>query len=209
MEVLEKIKKIILNDNNEPNLISKVIEKIFSKQLRNQKFVKYYSLFFYIYVFGIELIFSLILLFYIESDDKFSAGTYKIALTKHLGELIAYTLSLSIFGSIYGQSQIYYQYPLRCFISRNTWHNFVRISLNYYPVIFFYPIKIFVSDVYRISKQYGNTVPPESIQIIQSIYFSIVLGLLLMNVSSKAEEFLMELYDHGSYIIQKRNNHTE
>ena len=197
VEVLEKIKRIVLN-TNESNSKSDLIEKLFSKQLRNENFVKYYSLFFYVYVFGTEVIFSLILLFYVEYDDKFGAGSYKIAVNKYLYESIAYIFFLPVFGAIYRQSQNYYQYPLRFFIkSRNTWHNFVIALLLYYPIVFFYPIKIFTTEVYRISKQYGNIVPPESIQVMQSIFFSVfVLGFLSISIYPKIEEFLMNLYDH-------------
>jgi len=200
VEVLEEIKRIVIN-NNEPNSKSDVIERLFSKQLRNENFVKYYSLFFYVYLFGTEVIFSLILLFYVEYDDKFGAGAYKTAVNKYLYESIAYAFFLPVFGAIYRQSQNYYQYPLRYFIkSRNTWHNFVRALLLYYPIVFFYPIKIFTTDVYRISKQYGNIVPPESIQVMQSIFFSFfVLGFLSINIYPKIEEFLMNLYDHDFY----------
>ena len=200
VEVLEKVKRIVLN-NNEPNSKSDLIEKLFSKQLRNEIFVKYYSLFFYVYVFGTEVIFSLILLFYVEYDDKFGAGAYKLAANKYMYESIAYTFFLPVFGAIYRQSQNYYQYPLRYFIkSRNTWHNFVRALLLYYPIVFFYPIKIFTTEVYRISKQYGNIVPPESIQVMQAIFFSVfVLGFLSINIYPKIEEFLMNLYDHDFY----------
>ncbi|MCC4765399.1 hypothetical protein FXW07_01765 [Methanosarcina sp. DH1] len=198
VEVLEKIKRIVLS-SNKPNSKSEVIEKLFSKQLRNQNFVKYYSLFFYIYTFGIEAIFAFILFFYAKYDDMFGAETFKIAVNRFIYETIVYTSLLPVLGAIYSQSQIYYQYPLRHFISRNNWQNFVRILLMYYPIVFFYPITIFINDVYRISKQYGNIVPPESIQVMQSIFSVFVLGFLSINIYPKIEEFLMNLYDHNFY----------
>lgn len=198
VEILEEIKKIVLN-SNEHDSKSDLIEKLFSKQLRNRNFVRYYSLFFYIYVFGIEAIFAFILFFYARYDDIFGAESFKIAANRFLYETIVYTGLLPVFGAIYSQSQLYYQYPLRYFISRNNWQNFVRILLIYYPIVFFYPITIFISDVYRISKQYGNIVPPESIQVMQSMIFSILGGFLLIFVYQKVEVFLMNLYDNDFY----------
>ncbi|KKG92448.1 hypothetical protein DU68_16395 [Methanosarcina mazei] len=198
MEVLEEIKRIILS-SNKPNSKSNVIEKLFSKQLRNQNFVKYYSLFFYIYIFGIEAIFAFILFFYAKYDDMFGAETFKIAVNRFIYETIIYTSLLPVLGAIYSQSQVYYQYPLRHFISRSNWQNFVKILLIYYPIVFLYPITIFINDVYRISKQYGNIVPPENIQVMQSIFSVFVLGFLSINIYPKIEEFLMNLYDHDFY----------
>ncbi|KKG69849.1 hypothetical protein DU43_18420 [Methanosarcina mazei] len=198
MEVLEEIKRIILS-SNKPNSKSNVIEKLFSKQLRNQNFVKYYSLFFYIYIFGIEAIFAFILFFYAKYDDMFGAETFKIAVNRFIYETIIYTSLLPVLGAIYSQSQVYYQYPLRHFISRSNWQNFVKILLIYYPIVFLYPITIFINDVYRISKQYGNIVPSENIQVMQSIFSVFVLGFLSINIYPKIEEFLMNLYDHDFY----------
>lgn len=158
-------------------------------------------------MFGVEAIFALILWFYAEYDDKFGGGIFKVAINRYMCVTIFYTFLLFIFGTIYGQSQIYYRYPLRHFISRNTWQDFIKFSLIYYPIVYSYPIKIILNDVYRISKQYGNIVPPESIQIMQTIFFSIfVSGFLLMNISSKVEEFLMNLYDHDFYNNPKEVN---
>lgn len=198
VEVLEKTKRIMVS-SNKPNSKSNVIEKLFSKQLRNQNFVKYYSLFFYIYAFGIEAIFAFILFFYAKYDDMFGAETFKIAINGFIYETIIYTSLLPVLGAIYSQSQVYYQYPLRHFISRSNWQNFVKILLIYYPIVFLYPITIFINDVYRISKQYGNIVPPENIQVMQSIFSVFVLGFLSINIYPKIEEFLMNLYDHDFY----------
>jgi hypothetical protein len=195
VEVLEKTKRIILS-SNKPNSKSDMIEKLFSKQLRNENFVKYYSLFFYIYIFGIEAIFAFILFFYAKYDDMFGAETFKIAVNRFIYETIIYTSLLPVLGAIYSQSQVYYQYPLRHFISRSNWQNFVKILLIYYPIVFLYPITIFINDVYRISKQYGNIVPPENIQVMQSIFSVFVLGFLSINIYPKIEEFLMNLYEN-------------
>jgi len=201
LEVLERIKKIVLNYDNESasskNPISNVIEKLFSKQFKNERFVRCFSLFFFIYCFGIPFICSLIIMYLLVNDVRFNTGAFSITVNKYQYVFGAYIFFMPIFGAIRGQAEKYYKYPLSCFIKRDVWHIFVKYSSIHYSIVDACLIDIFMRGVYQLSKDHGNIAPPESIQTIQSILFSVlVLGFLSISISSKLEELLIKAYDY-------------
>jgi hypothetical protein len=209
LEVLEKVKKIVLNYDDESasskNPMSNVIEKLFSKQFRKESFVRYYSLFFYIYCFGIPFLGSLVIMYLLVNDVRFNTGAFSITVDKYQYILGAYILLIPIFGAIHGQAEKHYKYPLSRFIKREVWHTFVKYSSIHYSIVDACLIDIFMRGVYQLSKDRGNIAPPESIQTIQSILFSIfLLGFLSISISSKLEELLIKAYDEDFDVSSKK-----
>ncbi|WP_440948334.1 hypothetical protein ACSAZL_08950 [Methanosarcina sp. T3] len=201
LEVLERIKKIVLNYDNESasskNPISDVIEKRFSKQFKNEIFVRYFSLFFFIYCIGIPFLCSLVIMYLLVNDVRFNTGAFSITVNKYQYVFGAYIFFMPVFGAIHGQAEKHYKYPLSYFIKRDVWHTFVKYSSIHYSIVDACLIDIFMRGVYQLSKDHGNIAPPESIQTIQSIFFSVfVLGFLSISISSKLEELLINAYDY-------------
>jgi hypothetical protein len=202
MKILENIKKYILqNDDKESdnflNPISKATEKLFSKQFKNPTFVKYFSLFYYIYVLGMPFLISLTVLYLVVYDDMFGTSRFSITVNKYLYVLgICFFLNI-VFTVFLGQAQKHYQYHLSYFISKNTWRESVKYIVSIYsPIVGSSLVSIFMRNVYRISKEYGNIAAPESIQALQSIFFSVfVFGYLFISISSKLENFLTNIFE--------------
>lgn len=196
VEFLEKSRNL-LNDNNESSLESKVIEKFFSKQLKNQKFAKYYSLFFYIYNLGVPFLASWIIMYLLLSDVKNGTGEFDIAVHKYQYKILAYGLLMFPFTIILGQVQKYHRYSLTYFISKDIWVKFAKYLTVHCSIVNGCLIDLFIRGVYRLSKEYGNIEPPSSIQTFQSFLISIfVLGFLFSGISSKVEEFIIKVYDY-------------
>lgn len=200
MKFLKKTKKIIIVDNDSVNFknpISEAIEKIFSNQLRNRDFVKYFSLFNYIYALGIPFLFSLITLYLIVNDSMFSTGAFGIAVHKYQYEFGAYILLTLIIELIFGQAQKHYEYPVSCFISKTNWQKICKYLFSiHYPLFGSCALAVFMREVYRMSRVYGNIAAPESMQTLQYIIVSIfVLGYFSINVSPKLEEFFNKMFE--------------
>lgn len=196
VEFLEKSRNL-LNDNNESSLKSKVIEKLFSKQLKNQKLAKYYSFFFYIYSLSIPFLASWIIMYLLFSDVKNGTGKFDIAVHKYEYEILAYGFLMLPFTIILGQVQKYYRYSLTYFISKDIWVKFAKYSTIHYSIVGGCLIDLFIRGVYRLSKEYGNIEPPSNIQTFQDFLISIfVLGFLFSGISSKVEEFIIKAYDY-------------
>lgn len=201
MEFMEKAKKIIkMADNDSANFknpISETIEKIFSKQLRNKKFVKYFSLFYYIYILGIPFVISLLTLYLIVKDSMFGTRAFGTAVNKYQYEFGAYILLTLIIELIIIQAQKHYNYPLSCFISQTTWQKIGKYMFAiHYPLFSSCSVAVFMREVYRVSKEYGNIVAPESIQTLQSLFVSVfVLGYLSISVSPKIEEIFIKTFE--------------
>ncbi|MFV8416353.1 hypothetical protein [Methanosarcina mazei] len=200
MGVLEKINKILNNDSGSvspKNPISEVIEKLFSKQLRNQSFAKYFSLFFYFYTLGIPALISLLTLFLIVYDEQFGTNTFTSTVHKYQYHLGAYLFFNLVLISFLEQTWKYYEYHLSYFISANFWRKSVKYFFSiHYPLLSSCSVAIFMRDVYRMSNEYGNIEAPENIQILQSMFFSIfVFGYLSMSVSSRIEDFSIKVFE--------------
>lgn len=215
LEVMEIIKKNILDYDNESanseNPTSATIEKLFSKQFRNETIVKYFSLFYYIYCVGIPFLGSLVIMYLLVNDVRFNTGEFSIAVNKFQYVFGAYILLIPIFGAIHKQAEKHYKYQLSCFIKRDIWYTFVKYSSIHYSIVDAGLIDIFMRGVYQLSKDHGNIAPPESIQTVQSILFSIfVLGFLSLSISSKLEELLIKAYDDDFDSSSKKvNNQRE
>ncbi|MGI5992489.1 MAG: hypothetical protein ACOX79_08895 [Methanosarcina sp.] len=196
VEFLEKSRNL-LNDDNELGSMSKLIEKLFSKQLKNQKFGKYYSLFFYIYSLGIPFLASWIIMYLLFSDVKNGTGEFNIAVHKYEYGILAYGFLMLPFTTILGQVQKYHRYSLTYFISKDIWVKFAKYSTIHSSIVDACLVDLFIRGVYRLSKEYGNIEPPSSIQTFQAFLIStFVLGFLFSGISSKVEEFIVKAHDY-------------
>ncbi|MFZ2497877.1 hypothetical protein [Methanosarcina sp.] len=200
MGILEKTKKILNNDSESvspKNPISEAIGKLFSRQLRNQSFVKYFSLFFYFYTLGIPALISLLTLFLIVYDEQFGTNMFTSTVHKYEYHFGAYLFINLVLISFLEQTRKYYEYHLSYFVSANFWRKTVKYFFSiHYPLLGSCSVAIFMREVYRMSNEYGNIGAPENIQILQSMFFSIfVFGYLSMSISSRVEDFSIKIFE--------------
>lgn len=200
MGILEKINKTLNNDRESvspKNPLSEAIEKRFSKQLRNQNFVKYFILFFYFYTLGIPALISLLTLFLLAYDEQFGTNMFASTVHKYQYHFGAYLFLNLVLISFLEQTWKYYEYHLSYFINADFWRKTVKYFFSiHYPLLGSYSVSIFMRGIYRLSNKYGNIGAPENIQVLQSMFFSIfVFGYLSMSVSSRIEDFLIKIFE--------------
>src|SRR5690606_12042506 len=131
----------------------KIIEKLFSKQLRKRTTVKRFIDFLFVYIIVIPFITSLFDLYFLVYDSIFGHSSYRFFLI--------------VFMDILEVARKSHKIPLTSIIKKNTLTKYVKYLSIHYSIAISCYIAIFISWVYRLSKEYGGIEAPEEIKTFQ------------------------------------------
>lgn len=205
LEFKLKYKQKLLENYKEPisskdsvNLQSRIIKKLFLKQLRKKGTVKKFTYFYYIYAVGVPFIASVFDLYLLVKDSTFGHNSYSIHVFKYQYAIGAYVILLIIFSNFLEVARKVHKIPLTSIVKKETLNKYFKYLSIHFSITTSCFIAIFINWVYRLSKDYGDIVAPEQIQTIQLLFLFLASEYVLSNISQKAEEILNEAIEKGS-----------
>lgn len=176
----------------------KIIKRIFSKQLKNKKFIKNYSRFYYLFIFFTSLIFSLAILYLLVNDSMFGNNIFNIILFKYQYVIGGYFTIILIISGIFHEVQKIHKSHVTDFINKNILLKDVDFAFYYYPIVTSCLIAIFVRDIYQISEKYGGLIAPESIKTFQLIVFFLISEYILSIALKRFKDIVTKGIEEGN-----------
>lgn len=204
LEFKLKYKQKILDHHKEPispknseGLQSKIIKKLFLKQLRKTGAVKKFTRFYCIYAIGIPFATSIFDLYLLVNDSFFGHNSYSIHVSKYQYVIGVYFFLLIIFSNFLEVAQKVHKIPLTSIIKKETLKKYIKYLSIHFSITVSCLIAISINWVYRLSKDYGGIMAPEEIQTIQLLILFLASEYVLSNVSQKAEELFNKAIEKG------------
>ncbi|ALK06331.1 MAG: hypothetical protein AAY43_12365 [Methanosarcina sp. 795] len=204
LELKSKLKQKITNfleestsHKNLEGIQFKIIEKLFSKQLRKRTTVKRFIDFLFVYIIVIPFITSLFDLYFLVYDSIFGHSSYRSFLLRGQYIIGIYFFFLIVFMDILEVARKSHKIPLTSIIKKNTLTKYVKYLSIHYSIAISCYIAIFISWVYRLSKEYGGIEAPEEIKTFQILLLFLASEYTLSNISQKAEDCLNKAIEKG------------
>lgn len=182
---------------NSEGIQFKIIEKLFSKQLRKRATVKKFIDFLFVYVIVIPFITSVFDLYLLVYDSIFGHSSYRSFVLRGQYLIGIYFLFLIIFIDILEVARKSHKIPLTSIIKRSTLNKYVKYLSIHYSIAASCHIAIIISWVYQLSKEYGGIVAPEEIKTLQILFLFLASEYALSNISQKAEDCLNKALEKG------------
>ncbi len=176
----------------------KIIKRIFSKQLRNQKFTTNYSRFYYFFIFFTAQILSLAYLYILVKDSTFGNKIFNINLFEYQYVIGGYFTSILILSGIFYEVQKIHKFHVTDFINKNILLKDVEFASYYYPIVTSCLITIFIRDIYQISEKYGGLIAPESIKTFQLIVFFLISEYILSIALKRFKDIVIKGIEEGN-----------
>lgn len=182
---------------NSEGIQFKIIEKLFSKQLRKRATVRKFIDFLFVYVIVVPFITSIFDLYLLVYDSIFGHSSYRSFVLRGQYIIGIYFLFLIVFIDILEVARKSHKISLTSIIKKSTLNKYAKYLSIHYSIAASCYIAIFISWVYRLSKEYGGIVAPEEIKTLQILLLFLASEYALSNISQKAEDCLNKAIEKG------------
>lgn len=195
---LQKLEKIRKNEEifKHETKSQKLIRKLFSKQLQNDKFIKLINYIYYSYYLIGSIIIGIYLLWFLSQDSFFGTNTYiRNFVIGNPFELPMYLILLFIFvflilNSIFEVCQKKKKYTLTDFIDVRYLKIYFKFVMIYTNIAVASLVYISLKNIYYILEKDGNIIVTKNIQIIEYLVLISVSILIVTYMLDKLKGLL-------------------
>ncbi len=167
--------------------------------------IKDFSYLYYMLLLWSSLLVSLFITYMLVRDSMFGKNTFKIFMNKYDYYIGASLIFWVLLSWILEEIEKIHKYHVTDFINKNILYEYINYVLIYTSMIISLEIAIFVRDVYQIPLKYGGILAPESIQVINSCFFLIASGYILLKLSKKFEEKIIKAIEDEALVSMHRS----
>ena len=195
---LQKLEKYFKNGYNfkQETKSQKLIRKLFSKQLQNDKFIKLINYIYYSYYLIGSIIIGIYLLWFLSQDSFFGTNTYirnfvignPFELSKYL--ILLFIFVFLILKDIFEVCQKKKKYTLTNFIDVGYIKIYFKFVMIYTSIAVTSLVYISLKNIYYILEKDGNIIVTKNIQIIEYLVLIFVSILIVTYMLDKLKGLL-------------------